>query len=87
METSPENETDSQAWRYGAVKVLGELAHSLRNPFATVQSYLNILEMEDYIFDPEELKEVSFALKETVDKALKMIDEKIVELKNSISNP
>jgi len=86
MVEKPGNEADSQAWKDEAVKVLGDLAHSLRNPFATMQSFLNILEMEEYNFDPEGLKEVSSALQNTVDKSLKLIDEKIIELKNSISN-
>jgi len=83
MEESPKNETDNHEWKNEAVKVLGQLAHSLRNPFATVQSYLNILEMEDYSFDAEELKEVSSALKDTVEKSLKLIDEKISDLKET----
>ena len=66
------------------LKVLSELSHSLRNPFATIQSYLNILEMENYQYSPEELKEISRILKETVERTIPVIDEKIATLKEEL---
>jgi len=85
MEELPENNTDNHEWKDKAVKVLGDLAHSLRNPFSTLQSYINILEMEDYSTDPEELKMLTKSLQETVDKSIKLIDEKILALKDSLT--
>lgn len=63
------------------LKLLSELSHSMRNPFATMQSYLNILEMEDYKYEPDALKELSGILSGTVEKSIKVIDEKIAALK------
>jgi signal transduction histidine kinase len=72
------------AWRQKALEILSELSHSLRNPFSTIQSYLNILEMEEYRFSPEELKEITMILKETVEKSFLHIDAKIAELKEGL---
>ncbi len=85
MADLPKYDTDSQEWKDKAVKVLGDLAHALRNPFSTLQSYINILEMEEYKFDPEGLKELTKSLQETVDKSIKLIDEKIMALKDSLT--
>ena len=84
MEELPKNKADNPEWKNEAVKVLGGLAHSLRNPFSTLQSYLNILEMEGYNIDSEELKMLTKSLQDTVDKSMKLIDEKILTLKDSL---
>ena len=84
MEELPKNKADNPEWKNEAVKVLGDLAHSLRNPFSTLQSYLNILEMEGYNIDSEELKMLTKSLQDTVDKSMKLIDEKILTLKDSL---
>jgi signal transduction histidine kinase len=75
---------EGAAWKQKALLILAELSHSLRNPFSTVQSYLNILEMEDYKYTPEELKEITDMLRDTVDKSFQNIDAKIAELKNGL---
>jgi len=85
MEELPKNKVDNPEWKNEAVKVLGDLAHSLRNPFSTLQSYLNILEMDSYNIDSEELKMLTKSLQDTVDKSMKLIDEKILTLKDSIT--
>ena len=85
MEGLPKSDTGNQEWKDQAVKILGDLAHSLRNPFSTLQSYINILEMEDYKCDSEELKMLTKSLQETVDKSIKLIDEKILVLKDSLT--
>jgi signal transduction histidine kinase len=77
-------EDKDKAWKQKALLILSELSHGLRNPFATIQSYLNILEMEEYNFSAEELKEVSNILKETVENSLKNIDLKIAEIKEEL---
>jgi len=85
MEGLPKSDTGNQEWKDQAVKILGDLAHSLRNPFSTLQSYINILEMEEYKCDSEELKMLTKSLQETVDKSIKLIDEKILVLKDSLT--
>jgi signal transduction histidine kinase len=75
--------TDNQEWKEEAAKTIARLAHDLRNPFATLQSFLNILEMEEYNFKPEELKELCGSLQDAVTRALNLIDERVKEIKPS----
>jgi signal transduction histidine kinase len=73
-----------EEWRMEAINILADLTHSLRNPFSTIQSYLNILEMDDYNYSPEALKDITKILRETVEKSFKHIDERIAVLKKQL---
>jgi light-regulated signal transduction histidine kinase (bacteriophytochrome) len=75
----------SPEWKENALVLLAQLSHSLRNPFSTIQSYLNILEMEEYTYSPEELKDITLILKETVEKSIKTIDEKMAVIRGSLN--
>lgn len=76
-------DNENNQWKEEAAKTIARLAHDLRNPFATLQSFLNILEMEEYSFKPEELKELCASLQESVNRALNLIDERVKEIKPS----
>jgi signal transduction histidine kinase len=82
--TNPLHTAAEGQWKKEAIEILRELSHSMRNPFSTIQSYLNILEMEEYTYTPEALKELTNILRETVDRSFKHIDEKILELKDGL---
>ena len=84
MAAQLKNNMDTQEWKNHAIKVLGDLAHSLRNPFSTIQSYINILEMEEYKFEQHELKELTARLQDTIDKSIKLIDEQVSVLNESL---
>jgi|GEM_PF-6297394 len=86
MSNAPKTETDNQEWKTTAVKVLGNLSHDLRSPFTTIQSYINILKMEEYRFEPQGLKELTASLQQTIDKSIKLIDEQVSALKKSLEN-
>jgi len=86
MTTNPNPiKSNSEAeWRKQALNIVADLSHSMRNPFSTMQSYLNILEMEDYNYTPEGLKEITDILRDTVEKSFKHIDEKIAVLREEL---
>jgi signal transduction histidine kinase len=71
-------------WAEEVATILADLNHSLRNPFSTIQSYLNILEMEEYKYSPEELKEITNMLRDTVDRSFKTIEEKMAVLREKL---
>jgi signal transduction histidine kinase len=77
--------TENQQWKDDAARTIARLAHDLRNPFATLQSFLNILEMEEYTFKPDELKELCGSLQDAVTRALTLIDERVKEIRESAS--
>ena len=75
--------TDSPAQNNEKILALiSQIAHDMRSPFASLQSFLNILEMEEYRFGPAELKEIAEMLKDSSEKALAKVDSGLDELKD-----
>lgn len=79
-----ESTNPNEDWKDEAAKVIARLVHDLRNPFATLQSFLNILEMEEYKFSPQELKELCGSLQDSVQRSLKLIDERVQSLNDQV---
>lgn len=57
-----------------ARKKLSELAHDVRHPLATFQSFLHILEMQEYNMNSNDLKELAQEVEASLQKSLENID-------------
>ena len=83
---APDNDNLQSEFNSIILKKLSQLNHDLRSPFATMQSLLNIMEMEDYNISREDLKEMAESLKVSVSNAIQNIDAKVLELSSILKS-
>jgi K+-sensing histidine kinase KdpD len=59
-----------------------ELSHDVRAPLATCQSFLNVLEMSDYKLSPPELEMLVLDIRDSLERSLLHIDDRLSRLRD-----
>ena len=63
------------------IEKVRKVAHDIKSPVVSMQSFLNLIELSDYDLDKEELMQLCTAMKNSLEKTMNTLENEIDELK------